>query len=450
MLALTVFIGNAAAEEINSTTAPEGFIPEEVVTPEIVAGAEVLLIKDVTPWDVKGNELALQELGKTYSVIPSANLATTDLSEYKIVMVASDQYTSTYTNLVSNKDKLANYVQNGGVLVAHACDHGWHSYPGWTSSWLPLGVTKVNTYQQYLSIIDSTSPIVAGTPNGGPVSDADLDGWYYSTHGYFTTLPADVHKIIGITGAPGDKPTYIEYSHGSGTVLATMQTMEWPWKHYTTEAKKNLLRNEIEYAQELAEEEFPCCEEIIARLDDETRFTDDSELEAAKTTIYLYIDTIVAKINAILTEVKNETIAIEGKLDNEANFTDDSELAAHEANVTAEIDANEAKIDDIEIKIDEKVIPKIDQNERIKIEWALLEKKDIVLIWLNKSDKVKSIVWDTINNLDAAGYDTREAAEFATKGDTFLAKGEYKRAWEEYCKAYKHAATVPPKHGPGH
>jgi hypothetical protein len=254
ILALTVFslaVGNAAAE-VNSTTAPEGFIPAEVATPRIAAVAEVLLIKDVTPWDVNGNELALRELGKTYSVIPSADLATTDLSEYRIVIIASDQTDATYANLVLYKGKLANYVQNGGVLVAHACDHGWH-YGDWTISWLPLGVTKVNTLQEYLSIIDSTSPIVTGTPHGGPVSDADLDNWHYSTHGYFTGLPASVNKIIGITGDPGTQPTYIEYTYGSGTVLATMQTMEWPWKHNPTKAKKDLLRNEIEYAQEKAQ-----------------------------------------------------------------------------------------------------------------------------------------------------------------------------------------------------
>ena len=175
ILALTVFslaVGNAAAEDINSTTAPEGFfIPAEVATPTIEAGAEVLLIKDVTPWgDANANELALRELGKTYSVIPSANLP--DLSEYRIVIIASDQLDQTYINLVSNKDKLANYVQNGGVLVAHACDFGWNMGV-WTTSWLPLGVTKVGTLQELLSIIDPTSPIVTGTPNGGPVSDAD-------------------------------------------------------------------------------------------------------------------------------------------------------------------------------------------------------------------------------------------------------------------------------------
>ena len=259
ILALTVFslaVGNAAAEDINSATAPEGLILAEVATPGIEAGgAEVLLIKDVTPWwDANANELALEELDKTYSVIPSADLATTDLSEYKIVIIASDQTDATYNNLVLNKDKLANYVQNGGVLIAHACDNGWNGGV-WTTSWLPLGVTKVNTYQQLLSIIDSTSPIVTGTPNGGPVTDADLDNWHWSTHGYFTNLPANVHKIIGITGAPGapgTQPTYIEYSYGSGTVLATMQTMEWGWITNPTEAKKDLLRNEIEYAQEKA------------------------------------------------------------------------------------------------------------------------------------------------------------------------------------------------------
>lgn len=261
-LALPLAIGLPLAGQADtppdSTKAPEDYTPEPVKP--FIGGSEVLVIKDVEPWFTwvhgPANEAVLKELSKTYDVITSDMLATTDLTKYDIVIIASDQYKRTYDRLISNKDKLADYVYGGGVLVAHACDHGWHSYPGWYSSWLPLGVTKVNTYQQYLSIIDPTSPIVSGTEHGGQVTDADLDRWGYSTHGYFTNLP-DVHKkIIGITPNPEGQPTYIEYPYGFGTVLATMQTIEWAFSGGQRwwglgEPQKNLLRNEIEYAQTL-------------------------------------------------------------------------------------------------------------------------------------------------------------------------------------------------------
>jgi hypothetical protein len=237
-----------ADSDITSTTPPEGYEPETVEP--FIGGTKVLLIKDVNPWGYPSNEKALQELGKTYNVINSGMLATTDLSEYEIVIIASDQYTRTYNNLISNKDKIADYVYNGGVLVAHACDRGWHS-GYWSGSFLPMGVTHVNLYYNYLDIVDSTSPIVSG------ITGADLDEWQYSTHGYFTNLPADADIIIGTTRNPTGDPTYIEYSYGDGTVLATMQTIEWPWGHRIVEVRKNLLRNEIGYAQELVTPPVP-------------------------------------------------------------------------------------------------------------------------------------------------------------------------------------------------
>lgn len=248
----------------NQTSAapPEGYTPEPV-TPS-VGGSDVLLIKDVNPWGYPANERALQELGISYDVVNSGMLATTDLSAYKVVIIASDQYTSTYNNnLIANKAKLEDYVYNGRVLVAHACDVAWHR-GHWASSFLPLGIYHGHHYYNYLTIIDPTSPIVNGTARGGAVSDPDLDRWYYSTHGYFTSLP-DTHKIIGVTYDPFGNPTYIEYAYGSGRVLATMQTIEWPWAcaaiyYCAGEAwgplwkttQKNMLRNEIEYALSLA------------------------------------------------------------------------------------------------------------------------------------------------------------------------------------------------------
>ncbi|MDI6896675.1 carboxypeptidase regulatory-like domain-containing protein [Methanocella conradii] len=213
-------------------------------------GSKALLVEDVLPWGYPSNEYALNELGITYDVFGSSSLATTDLSKYEMVIIASDQQTWTYNNLASNKDKFASYVYNGGVLVAHATDEGWNA-GHWSSSFLPGGVTHVNNINEYLSIVDSSSPIVSG------ITDAELDGWHYSTHGYFANIPADAHIIIGITGNPTGYPTYIEYSYGSGKVLATIETIEWPWKRVADGAtwfneQKNLLRNEFKYASGLS------------------------------------------------------------------------------------------------------------------------------------------------------------------------------------------------------
>lgn len=218
--------------------------------------AEVLLIQDVNPWTCASNQQALQELGKSYHVMSAAEAMASDLSQYKIVMVASDQYTSTYDTLAANRSIIESYVGGGGVLVAHATDEGWHE-GYWATSWLPGGVHHENSYYDNVSILDATHPVVAGMPGGGPVTDAQLDDWFYSTHGYFTGLLPGTNKVIGITVDPQNQPIYIQYPFGSGYVLATMQTLEWLWPGCSGESKpnaiagRNVLRNEILHAQQL-------------------------------------------------------------------------------------------------------------------------------------------------------------------------------------------------------
>ena len=72
-------------------------------------------------------------------------------------------------------------------------------------------------------------------------------------------------------------------------------------------------------------------------------------IAAAKTDILNAISAHDAAIKALLAE-------IEDKLDDETRFTDDTELAALQTALKAEIDANEAKIDDIEAKLDDAAV----------------------------------------------------------------------------------------------
>lgn len=245
ILIMSLALGSICYSDENSTERPAGTDPVavEVGGFKALAAAEVLVIKDVEPWYDDGNVEALISLGKTYEVINTGDIATTTLSDYRIVIVASDQTTAAYNTLIANAGDLADYVSGGGVLLAHACDMGWNGGQ-WTSSWLPGGVGHLSgpTYtSNSLSIVDAASPIVDG------ISDAALDNWGYSAHGYFTGLVAGTNIVIGITGDPTGQPTYIEYTYGSGLVLATMQTIEWPWAGST--GTTQLLINEIEYAQ---------------------------------------------------------------------------------------------------------------------------------------------------------------------------------------------------------
>jgi len=237
-----------ANDELGSSSPPAGYTPK--VPDEINGSATALLIEDVLPWAYDSDALALNQLGISYDLTHSVNLQSVNLAEYKFIILASDQPTSTYVNIANNIAQIDSYVSNGGIYVAHACDAGWH-YGDWTGyEILPGGVTHVNYwhggyYSQFIEVVDPSSPIVTG------LDSAYFQGWGYSTHGWFTNVP-DGANIVMDTGS--SKPTYIVYSYGAGKVLATMQTIEWGWSgvyNWVGGFRKEFLLNEISYAQTL-------------------------------------------------------------------------------------------------------------------------------------------------------------------------------------------------------
>jgi len=207
--------GNA---DTNSITRPE-YYNESKVNARIV-GAEVLLVKDVDPWDYAANEQVLNNLGITYDIARSEDIAGIDLSQYKVVIIASDQTQEFYDRMSRYVTKLENYVASGGILEAHACDHGWNG--GEWSRLLPGRVGHVEYYDNYNYIEAPDHPIVKG------LTDDDFIGWNAVSHGYFTNLLPGTTVIL--TDSYG-RPTFIEYPYGSGVVVASMETLEWAFKH---------------------------------------------------------------------------------------------------------------------------------------------------------------------------------------------------------------------------
>jgi|GEM_PF-2234734 len=206
-------------------------------------GEKALLIQDVDPWASNSNVGALQELGIPHDVISSYDVATTDLGQYKFVLYASDQPTWYYDNLDASIDRISSYVSAGGVLVAHSCDQGWNSGSWVGRQILPAGVSHVNVYSQNLTVASPSHPILSGYS----ASSDYFANWNYSTHGYFTNLPAGAASLIGESGDPVERPVYIHYTYGSGQVLATMQTIEWGYAgNYSF--RPEFLLNELRYA----------------------------------------------------------------------------------------------------------------------------------------------------------------------------------------------------------
>ena len=232
------------AQELVSTEAPEGLIIESVVVEVFNNGAEVLLIKDVNPWDSPSNENALMELGKSYDVISSHNLCTRDLSQYKMLIYASDQPTTYYQNLAGCIGKIEAYVAGGGKLLGHVCDNGWHGGDWGGLHVLPGNLGHTTYYSQGLSISLPEECVVQGIDN------AYLQNWNYSTHGELILVDdsniSNMKTVINATGQ-GSGPTWVQYCYGAGCVYATMQTSEWGYSH---RSKPQLLLNEISCLQE--------------------------------------------------------------------------------------------------------------------------------------------------------------------------------------------------------
>jgi hypothetical protein len=189
----------------------------------------------------------LCELGYRYHVVTTVGFAFYNLKAHgtKVIVVASDQWTSSYRRLYWLRAKIADFVYAGGVLVAHACDLGWHGGRWHSYPWIPGLLGHVTSFNQLLSQVQPLHPVMAR------ITDPELDYWSYSTHGYFTNLSSAACIIVGITGNPTNRPTYIEYPWGRGRVLATMQPMEWRGGAHQ-QARWLMLQDEMKYARSIA------------------------------------------------------------------------------------------------------------------------------------------------------------------------------------------------------
>ena len=183
-----------------------------------------LLVQDILPWNMNSNAQTLTDIGISFDQISASQLATTDLSAYKFVVFASVQDQPFYDNVAANFSEVNNYVQNGGILIAHSALWGWPGNGTWDApNYLPGGVGRVEEYSNSVEITDPSSPIVSGPY--GSLSQADFQSWNYSTHGYFTNLVAGTNVALDLNDP--NKPIYIDYNWGAGEVRATMMTVEW-------------------------------------------------------------------------------------------------------------------------------------------------------------------------------------------------------------------------------
>ncbi|MHC4235211.1 MAG: FIMAH domain-containing protein [Planctomycetota bacterium] len=252
------------------------------------AGGEwLLLLQDNVPWEagadqhpLGANVTELLAQGVSFCMAGSNAVTALDLTQFSTVALSAAQPQAFYENLFpagSVDPSLTAYVDGGGVLVANLADVGSGPAGGRWAGNTFVGGTRVYTwFQNTNSIAASDHPIIAGPsecPSGncGVIQDdgvrQDLDNWLFSSHGYFTDLPAGTTVLLTQPiGSGQPEPIMVQYPVGQGTVIASMVTAE---RRYSWRFIRNLelLANELAHAVSIStpvEEPLTASERIAA------------------------------------------------------------------------------------------------------------------------------------------------------------------------------------------
>ncbi|MBT2680217.1 hypothetical protein J7E38_14485 [Bacillus sp. ISL-35] len=115
-------------------------------------GETVLVIQDNVPWcgasNAEGAVMAeLIAQGISYCIINSSQIGTTDLSQFRDIIIPSDQSQTFYNNLFPNGNihpDIEDYIRQGGILSANLADLGW-DFGSWEAYSFVGGLTHVST-----------------------------------------------------------------------------------------------------------------------------------------------------------------------------------------------------------------------------------------------------------------------------------------------------------------
>jgi len=213
----------------DSATPPPGYSPTLQTVNSAApntGSADILLIQTSLPWNSTADMDILSSLGYSYDIVTMENIENVDLFSYPVILIVNDQVQAFYDMYASQIADFEAYVAAGGILLFFAASDGWAA--GTLYAPLPGGVEVITPHYEYNNYIrEPNHPIVTGTLSDSiPLVDGDLYNTYCS-HGYFGNLPADAVVILD---EQNRYPTLIEYSLGSGRVIASTQT----WEHAYT------------------------------------------------------------------------------------------------------------------------------------------------------------------------------------------------------------------------
>lgn len=197
----------------------------------ISGDTSVLVIQETSAWSVMMADFLQTNYNITATVITASQIASTDFSDYDVIITTSAQSTAYYNAISSNVAKFSAFVAAGGIL-----QYQMAAMSGITPVNLVGGgvMTYGNNENQNTGLILS-HPLLAGISNPLMGNNAN--------HCYLSTLPAGAVQITKTSVS--SLPTTVEYAYGDGLVIATGMT--WEYLHANNYNSGAMLPNSVSY-----------------------------------------------------------------------------------------------------------------------------------------------------------------------------------------------------------
>jgi hypothetical protein len=181
------------------------------------AAGKLLVFRNIPSWDRNPDfEDSLRALKLPFDVKTSERMQETRLSDYRVIVIPGAQWETTfYRDFARAAEAFDRYVQAGGVLLLEL---NGAEQDGIT---LPGGPTMV-PHQGVDNLI-----VMRGHPALAPLAQKPRITANLASHGYLDRVPAGALVLVTVmkddTTPDTAKPTYIEYAHGKGRIIAACQ-----------------------------------------------------------------------------------------------------------------------------------------------------------------------------------------------------------------------------------
>lgn len=197
----------------------------------------VAIFRDATPWGSYGliniTESILETYSIPYTVYNSSYMGAVDLSMFQKVVILSAQPQSFYDTLQSYVSWFEAYATAGGILEIHAADTMSDTWNGFL---MPGSIDAIFGVEEDVRINHPFHPTLVNPNN---ITDAELDNWLNSAHGYFNQYPANAKKIMLYKNTTD--PVFLEIPYGTGYILASYQPLEWGYNKSYSLLLENVL-----------------------------------------------------------------------------------------------------------------------------------------------------------------------------------------------------------------